>query len=186
MATYRIDESTLIAIADAVRNKTGSTEALNLAQITEDITALEVGGGLKMATGTFTAAEDLSCSAAIHFEGAPLTGYVDIQHNLGVIPKFGFCVRSTHTDNSNHKEIKSALFLYESDVSYLVTAASSTVSWIGYAASITESIPIPTGNDYAIACFCRATENSITVIPGASLLNGFFLAGIEYKWVMCG
>lgn len=45
MAEYLIQDTTLIGIADAIREKTGSTEALTPADMAQAVTDLQVGGG---------------------------------------------------------------------------------------------------------------------------------------------
>ena len=60
----------MTAIADAIRGKTGGTDALTLDQMPEAIAGIESGGGAKVATGSFTMAETS-------------TIFPEIVHNLG-------------------------------------------------------------------------------------------------------
>lgn len=60
----------LTAIADAVREKAGTTDAMTLTQIAEAIAAIQTGGGGAFTSGTFT----------------PLDKVYEIEHGLGQVP----------------------------------------------------------------------------------------------------
>lgn len=66
----------LIAIADAVREKAGTTEAMTLTQIAETIAGIETGGGGGIATGSYVFAENASYSSISQ----------RIEHGLGRVP----------------------------------------------------------------------------------------------------
>lgn len=51
-------DSTLTAIADAIREKGGTTDPIAFDAMAAAVAAIEAGGGLKMETGTVTFAED--------------------------------------------------------------------------------------------------------------------------------
>ncbi len=65
----------LKAIADAVREKTGGTDALTLEQMVTEIEGIEAGGGLAYDMGEFVLDADGN-------------GWNEIPHNLGVVPDF--------------------------------------------------------------------------------------------------
>lgn len=48
MAKYIVDESRLISIADAIRDKTGKTEEMTLEQMATEISEIETGGSINM------------------------------------------------------------------------------------------------------------------------------------------
>lgn len=69
----------LTAIADAIRGKTGGADALTLDAMAAAIEALETGGGsARIATGTYTPAEDITIANNEGFA---------IEHNAGFIPR---------------------------------------------------------------------------------------------------
>lgn len=68
--------SKMTAIADAIREKTGESGTLTLDAMASAIEALEVGGGMKVTYGTFTASETLSSKYSV-------------EHGLGTTPDFG-------------------------------------------------------------------------------------------------
>ena len=54
MAKYSIEDSTLSAIAEAIREKAGTSETMTPADMAEAIAAIKAGGGRPFATGTLT------------------------------------------------------------------------------------------------------------------------------------
>lgn len=66
----------LTGIADAIREKNGETGAMTLDGMKVAIEALELGGNVRIATGTYTAASNQAVSA------------VAFEHGLGRIPDF--------------------------------------------------------------------------------------------------
>lgn len=99
----------LIAIADAVREKAGTTEAMTLTQIAETIAGIETGGGgAKTAYGTLTLSEKISA--------ADRSDATIVSHNLGVVPT-GFLaivenLSGTHIEYELHFMILSTALYY--------------------------------------------------------------------------
>lgn len=80
---YVIDENTLKGMADAVREKEGSSALIPVAEIASRVLALPSGGGLEgidVETGTFTLYEDLICAKS---DGHNIYA---IEHHLGKTP----------------------------------------------------------------------------------------------------
>ena len=79
MAVRRIEDSVLTAVADAIREKTGSTDTMTVGEMPAAIASITAGGGLpaKMAVGSF------SCPGTDH----PAGGNFTIEHGLGTIPR---------------------------------------------------------------------------------------------------
>lgn len=80
MSNVIIDDTNLVNIADAIREKSGSTDTFLPSEMADAIKAIQ--GGAQVATGTFTAAA---------------TGTAEVvEHGLGKIPSYIiFCSRST-------------------------------------------------------------------------------------------
>lgn len=88
MAKYTINDTTLVAIADAIREKSGNTDGIdptNMAALIASIEAGGGGGGGKIAYGTITPAD-----ASVNLE---------IAHGLGKVPDF-FCIVASNNSNS--------------------------------------------------------------------------------------
>jgi len=75
MAKYSITDTTLTAIADAIREKAGKSDAMTPAQMAEMIAGLKTGG--EFATATCTVAEKTAIDQ------------VTISHDLGRQPVYG-------------------------------------------------------------------------------------------------
>lgn len=81
MADYIIQDTTLTAIADAIREKIGETAALTPAEMATMIAGIETGGGLPdgvsaLAKGAFVPAIDFT------------DGSYGVAHGLDVVPNF--------------------------------------------------------------------------------------------------
>ena len=85
MAKKVVDETSLTSIANAIREKTGASDALVFPTgMVEAIAGISAGGeALKITSGVFTLTE-------------PTGGYV-INHGLGVIPKYFHIFAVTHS-----------------------------------------------------------------------------------------
>lgn len=95
MSKKLYEENDIKAIADAIRQKNGSTDTYKLAAMAAAITAIETGGGLPagMATGTF------QCTPST------MTKEVSIEHGLGVIPRYVFVATTAASVSPNSQEI---------------------------------------------------------------------------------
>lgn len=183
------DKQDLVSIADAIRAKTETTDGIDFADMAALIEGIE--GGAKVAMGSFTPTETVSCSAAIHYEGTPVTGSFTLRHNFGSIPVAGFFYASGEYIN-NINTIICALFCIGDSIYY--SAASNTqglwtrdgASSLNPYGSITNAKPAWCSGIYAPVCFYAATNDEISVVPGVSLANGNFVAGQTYKWVLIG
>ena len=77
MSTYRIEESTLIGIADSIRNITGKTGEINVTDISTEITAIgESSVELPTLTNEGSASDLLSGKQLIDQEGNVVTGTI--------------------------------------------------------------------------------------------------------------
>jgi len=77
MAKRSIDDTTLKNIADAIREKAGTSDAMTPAQMAQAIAAIVTGGGTSCVTGRFTVAENKKT--------------VTIAHGLGKVPVGAIC-----------------------------------------------------------------------------------------------
>lgn len=84
MSKYSIDSSTLTAIADAIREKGGTSDPILAEGMAAAIAAIEAGGGC--AIGTITPA-DTSIDV------------LEIDHNLGAIPEFVMLCASSNENS---------------------------------------------------------------------------------------
>lgn len=83
MSKYSIEDTTLTAIADAIREKGGTSDPILTEGMAAAIAAIEAGGGC--AIGTIIPA-DTSIDA------------LEIDHNLGAIPEFVMLCASSNTN----------------------------------------------------------------------------------------
>ena len=170
----------MTALADAIRSKTGETDLLTLDGMSEAIAGIATGGGAKIATGTFTPAENLESSCDI-----------TITHNLGEIPKFAMVVRepsgSLVSDIKTSKEVcfsiaingepKSIGYYYEENKynSRVISACGISDNNVSL---ISNTSTYLTGS-----CVYRCTETTAKIYP---IKNGTktFVAGSTYRWIL--
>lgn len=115
----------LIAIADAVREKAGTTEAMTLTQIAETIAAIETGGGIML---PFDGGVDRF--AAGSFKVYDQT-YVTVEHNLGYIPTGALFFMAASWEGRNLATQNMHCMLYQSKTTpgwYIYQAQDSSGS----------------------------------------------------------
>lgn len=166
MADYIIQDTTLTAIADAIREKAGGTAALTPAAMVTAIEGIETGGGLPdgisaIASGTFTPTSNI-------------TSRYSVAHGLGVIPNFfivtvvgsftygsafvsSYFVRANHTDSGNNK------YIGTQQQRYLNGSKGSASSSSG------------------ITAISNVADSTNIIVPAFS--SGRLLSGVEYRWI---
>lgn len=154
----------LTAIADAIREKAGTSDAMTLAGMAEAIAAIEAGGGgVKMTMGTFTLAENLVIGNNFSYE---------IEHGLGEEPKYFFLFKDEMYDDAGGSPYTNSLFLFVSSATgywYKVvqgTATSDTAkadgTWKNPVA--TESVAYVAG--YSSAAYLQANKEFVWLAVG--------------------
>lgn len=84
MSNYIIQGETLTGIADAIREKTGGTDQLSPSAMASAIAGIQAGGGIQMATGSVTFAEDTAVRGT------------NIEHNAGFVPQILIIMAEEH------------------------------------------------------------------------------------------
>ena len=106
MAKVLVQEESLVTVADAIREKTGTTDALSFPTgFVDAVAAIQAGGGAKIETGTVV----------------PAGTSTSITHNLGETPNVFFWFV---TDFTNHNTT-------EDSGGYYVTAGSNSNTLCG-------------------------------------------------------
>ncbi len=136
MAVRRIEDSALTAVADAIREKTGSTDTMTVGDMPAAIASITAGGGLpdNMAVGSFTCPGEHSA-----------LGNFTIEHGLGTVPRAVLVWKATELADKTLTGM--VCFSHESVCTLYNGAASSKVAE-GVAAALTETtflIPSPSG-----------------------------------------
>ena len=159
----------LIAIADAIRDKTGGTESLTLDQMPTDIAGIETGGGglpsciTALASGTYTPTADV-------------VSVVGIEHGLGVTPNFFFM------------SVEGQEMLNPSDFNYYITHEFGLAQKFMMSANQLEAFRIyrySNGSNFTqsaavglMGVFANATQ---FYAYASSTYN--LKAGVTYRWV---
>lgn len=159
----------LTAIADAIRDKTGGTEALTLEQMPTEIAGIEVGGGglpagvSALAIGTYTPTSDVSSA-------------VGIEHGLGVTPNFFFM------------SVEGQEMLNASDFKYYITTEFGLAQKFMMSANQLEAFRI-----YRYSNGTSFTQSAAVGIMGQFANTTHFYAyasstynlkaGVAYRWV---
>lgn len=149
MAEYIIQDSTLTAIADAIREKTGGTAVLTPAEMATMITGIETGGGLPdgvsaIASGTFTPTSTITTSYSV-------------EHGLGTTPDFFIVVASDTIPYGNafmHESFVRFSFSYNNKTysgvrSY--SSANSTAAVNSYSQVLTDNSGCVSGSHFTIS-----------------------------------
>lgn len=143
----------MAAIADAIREKTGETDAMGLDKMAELIAAIETGGGLSgYASGEFTVAETISG-----------TQYI-VTHGLNKTPTFWLLVQYNETSYAKGGMLR---------IVYCAPEESYTVYYSGGDEKI-----ISYGNNRISIMSATETTIKAAFYSGYSSL----LAGMKYIW----
>ncbi len=143
----------LTAIANAIREKGGTSEPLTLDQMAAAITAIEAGGGVAITSGSFT----LSADSAKRY---------DVQHGLGTVPKVILCWVSDYEVSAGYLTLGVGAYFGGVDVNAPVYAktASTTGNYCypgeSYAPPITARI---TGKTSQYGVFYQANDNFFSI-----------------------
>ena len=137
MAVRRIEDSTLAAVADAIREKTGSTASMKVGDMPAAIAAIEGGGGLpaKMAVGSFTCPDEYTA-----------LGNFTIEHGLGTVPQ---AVLVWNTAGPSNKIITGMVCFSHESVCTLYAGTTPTQVTGSIASALTETtflVPSPSGS----------------------------------------
>lgn len=176
-------ESGLTSIANAIREKAGTSDALAFpAGFLEAIAAIESGGGAKVAYGTFTVAQDYTTS-----------GNFEVVHNLGIVPDFlivslcnvGLSSKKYEVDTafgrrtgteSIFSSLASQKVLYKNDS----TSASTLNYRFGVSTTNTNGIDVTDNNNVYIK---NTNETSFQLLYST---NRFYYSGRTYFWLAVG
>lgn len=174
MAKYTINDTTLVAIADAIRAKSGTTGGIDPANMATLIAAIESGGGSdnvdlsgfpnisKVKTGSFT----LTSNASIY----------EVSHGLGELPKIFVCL--VNGSSKINRAFACAVASQLPDGTYYHSLSRYYGNYYGVNVS-EESRPESTAlSSYKIYLI---TEEVVGM--GASNPQYFsFMANTEYRW----
>lgn len=166
-------ESGLTSIANAIREKAGTSDALAFpAGFAEAIAAIEAGGGAKMAYGTFTPAEKIGQGSTQE--------YMEVTHGLGEVPDFAMFAISQVGTKASGDIFCSIGFkdLRQMPTIKMSNAGFSTCYVETKSAQITKTTQ---SNSYYLP-ICCATENTIRF--GQSNMYSFYIGLHTYFWVV--
>jgi hypothetical protein len=119
MARYSIEDTTLINIADAIRNKTGSTEPMQVADFAEEIGGISAGGEAALETCAVT----ITKAYSVRYTGVSETGVPEVYFRQAT--SGGFDRQETFTLNI----VKGTLVYVNYWSSYSSAQASSGINW---------------------------------------------------------
>ena len=169
MAEYRIQGSTLDAIADAINAKTGGSSAMTPAQMVTAIGSIPSGGGgslppviSKIDGGSFTLASNTDCRT------------YDISHSLGVVPK-AFVI---WTEDIAIGEAQSAICLVR--IHYFDTPYNTTTVSTGIAMRIGANGSTVVGG---VGIVASAVSSWVTASKICASYNTNYKAGCTYQWL---
>ena len=162
-------ESGLTSIANAIREKAGTSDALAFpAGFTEAIAAIQAGGGLSLISGEITPSETL--------------GEITITHNLGKMPEIiAFFPDYAWELSKKDKPQPFLAYLFINDMSVSVYAHSLFSS---YYADVTTVIgyDVTTSTVNVSTVVHKVNESSFTFNKGN--VSAYLYAGIKYYWVV--
>ena len=166
MAEYKVQSESLTAIADAIREKAGTSDALTLAGMAEAIAAIEAGGGVVCNSGVYTPAEDVVLGQF----AAPAYS-VAIEHGLGALP-FAFVFIEIETYNAANYFIGYSFMQHPSLDSCVYHYAAQRKDGSGDTATFCKNFDNAT----------TLRNNEVAYVVGAKS-NGKLRGGKKYMWV---
>ena len=132
MSKYAIEDSTLVAIGNAIREKTGDTATMTPAKMAEAIMAITGGGG-----GTCGNAINVKAAMAPSVPSQTSAGVgwtLDLSSNLGTTDKVPFCFIFNGATTSSADYGLTVLY-YDGEGNFqLLAGRNSTLSGSGYKA----------------------------------------------------
>lgn len=173
MSKYFIQEEPLVAIADAIREKTETTDLLTLDGMVAAIAG--ISGGAKMEIGTFTLTEDTN-------------GYT-VNHNLGATPDIVYiwCKSGQWTPTDAKKYVLCGIN-YSYELMPTRCGISTIINDNKTPYTYGERTDIPSLNEeilstrkYPNACPYNATSTSFII--GGSKDNVYLAGGKVYNWI---
>ena len=179
MAKYSIEDSTLTGIADAIREKNGTTENISPTDMAAAILAISSGdgGGLKYEIGQFTVASDTQ-STTVH-------------HNLGETPYF-MMVWTDHWAGltadtpSNYTTGTNVGFVFARGITGMVQRLTSAAShdkelqnfYVMGAGEYRVNMLVGTSSSYGITTYPTDT----TLYIGRAAGNYYWRSGVTYNY----
>lgn len=163
----------LTAIANAIREKAGSSDALAFPDAMAAAIAAIESGGLKVEYGTVTAAED--------------TNTLSISHNLGITPKLYMAMNLLSADTNALSDLRKTLAFYVMSEYFDIDSFRSNKGLVGYANGSEFFTKWNVyGSSYATNSYATATSTYVT-IGSPNLNDGFRIrAGNTYFYLIAG
>lgn len=160
----------LTAVADAIREKTGGTDALTLDGMAEAIAAIKAGGGANMAMGEVTLTSNTTVG------NSPSTGY-EIEHGLGETPNL---VIFFFNDASLYRNCLRVFMLYPARES------NYWPQWLALSATY-KNMVADSGSTTPTACVsdvsASTARNEASFKVWGDKENAFMVAGYRYSWL---
>lgn len=179
MAERIVQEESLVAVADAIRAKGGTTDALSFPTgFADAISAIQTGGGGGgIATGTFVLDEDSKT--------------VEITHNVGSVPKIALYYLESDKDCIRDVNVSSgyAFFGYSIDGTkngvYYKTGSSITSSLsLGTMATSSQYVANHASNEAVAEVLWNANDMTATLVSCGNDSGAKFRAGNKYRWIV--
>ena len=170
MAEMLVQSESLVSIADIIREKGGTSDALVFPdEFVSAISAIQTGGDVVYTCGSFTPSE------AIELNNSVTDPAYVVEHNLGVVPNL-FLMGKFNNAYANALD----LFIVRSKILGASPVAFHTAERIkdaggGYRITVTSNCigwPI--------------TENAIPIIPYITNKTKYILVPEEYHWIAIG
>ena len=167
----------LVNIADAIREKTETTDGMALDEMAALIAAIEAGGGgIKYATGTISLAETTTITSS-----NPTT----LTHNLGIIPSL------LYMQANGEPSITGGLYYISTITMHGTFFGDGTTSWM------TQGVKRGSSSSYLTKLSMGAKSLSPVIrtwdentaafaITGAGNIDFVLEAGKKYHWVVMG
>lgn len=129
MAEYLIKDTSLTAVADAIREKSGKTDKMTLASMAEEVRNLSSGGGVETCKVTLTIYDAFYCYVGVTDEGIPeirgTNGDILVPHNspleLTVVKNSIMFLSHINAGKTNHSVSGGVEVMHEGDGSYVIT-----------------------------------------------------------------